>query len=130
MKIKKLGALVASAVAMLALSTQASALSNNDIFLVAYDATAAQTFVANITNVTGTVSSFANSISANVNFSANANWTAFTTAVGNADLTNGNVTYQVLGLNAVGNGSGYNANDSLVLTSLANPTPFKNAATA
>jgi len=123
MKLKKLGALVASAVTMLALSGQASALGNNDIFLVAYDETAAKTFIANITNVTGTVSSFANSISANVNFSTDQNWIDFKTAVG-ADV----VTYQVLGLNAVGNGAAYNANDSLVLTSTANPSPFRNGA--
>lgn len=118
-------ALVAAAVVATTMSGAANALTNNEMFLVAYDATATKTFIAALGQA-GSVSAFTgntNLLGATaINYSADANWTNLMSTA-----TAGSVSYQVLGLNMVG-GFGYNPGDKLVLSSNATPAAFNNFA--
>lgn len=114
-------ALVAAAVVATTMSGAANALTNNEIFLVAYDATAAKTFIAALGQA-GTAQAFTGSSNLSVNYAADANWTNLMSTA-----TAGSVTYQVLGISYVGS-SGYNAADKLVLTSNGTPGPLNNSA--
>ena len=119
----KLKALVAATVATVTMSGAANALTNNEIFLVAYDATAAKTFVAALGGF-GTASTFTGTSNGSVNFGADANWTNFITGA-----TAGGVTYQVLG--AFGSNpsatTSYNAGDRLLVSSNSLPGPLANS---
>jgi len=110
----KLKALVAATVATITMSGAANALTNNEIFLVAYDATAAKTFIAALGGF-GTTSTFTGTSNGSVNYATDANWTNFITGA-----TTGGVTYQVLGFNNTGIG-GYAAADKLLVSSNATP---------
>ncbi|MBX9705930.1 MAG: hypothetical protein K5Q00_06705, partial [Gammaproteobacteria bacterium] len=83
----KLKALVAAAVVATTMSGAANALTNNEMFLVAYDATASKTFIAALGQA-GTAQAFTGSTNLAVDYSADANWTNFITGA-----TAGGVTY-------------------------------------
>lgn len=87
----KLKALVAAAVVTVTMSGAANALTNNEMFLVAYDSVAAKTFVAAL-GVAGSASAFTGTTNLSVNYATDANWTNFITGA-----TASNITYQVLG---------------------------------
>lgn len=108
----KLKALVLAAIAATTMSSVANALTNNEIFLIAYDSTAnnEKTFVASLGTL-GSVSGFNGTSDFSKSFAADSNWTGFYSAANSA-----NITWQVLGVNAVGTGT-YNAGDELLTTS-------------
>lgn len=115
---------VVAAVALVTASSAAHAVTNNQLFLVAYDAVTQKTFAAALGPQT--VSGFAPSSNLSFDFSANSNWTSFTSAVGYVST---DVQYQVLGFN-IGNtatAGAYNAADKLLVTSNATPGSFSNS---
>ena len=119
----KLKALVAAAVVASTMSGAANAIVNNEMFLVAYDATASKTFIAALGQA-GSVSAFTGSTNLDISYAADANWTNFITGA-----TAGGVTYQVLGFyqsNAAAPTS-YNAGDKLLATSNTTPNSFSNS---
>ena len=118
----KLNALVAAAVATITLSGAANAVVNNEMFLVAYDATASKTFIAAL-GAAGSVSAFTGSANLSVNYATDANWTNFITGA-----TAGGVTYQVLGFNQTGIPGAYNAADKVVASTNLVPGAFNNTA--
>ena len=117
----KLKALVAAVVATVTMSGAANALTNNEMFLVAYDVAASKTFIAAL-GVAGTASAFTGDTNLSVNYATDTNWTSFITGA-----TANGVTYQVLGFNSAGSG-GWNAGDRLLATSNTAPNTFKNLA--
>ncbi|MDI1361105.1 PEP-CTERM sorting domain-containing protein [Methylotenera sp.] len=119
----KLKALVAAAVVATTMSGAANALTNNEMFLVAYDAAASKTFIAALGQA-GSVSAFTGNTDLSISYAADANWTNFITGA-----TAGGVTYQVLGFyqsNAAAPTS-YNAGDRLLATSNTTPNSFSNS---
>ena len=117
----KLKALVAAAVVATTMSGAANALTNNEMFLVAYDATASKTFIAALGQA-GTAQAFTGSTNLAVDYSADANWTNFITGA-----TAGGVAYQVLGFyNSNPTGAGYAAGDKLLVSSNTAPNSFTN----
>jgi hypothetical protein len=100
--------------AALTLSGAANALTNNEMFLVAFDATNSKTFVAALGGA-GTAASFNGSSNLNIDYSADANWTNFITGA------SANVSYQVLGFNMLGTSGAYNAGDKLLVTTNSMP---------
>jgi PEP-CTERM motif len=104
----KLKALVATAVATITMSGAANALTNNEMFLVAYDSTNFKTFVAALGDY-GSTTGFAGTATQARSFAADANWTSFITGA------SPNVAYQVLGFNFTGAG-GFGAADKLLFT--------------
>ena len=119
----KLKALVAATVATITMSGAANALTNNEMFLVAYDATASKTFIAALGQA-GTVSAFTGDTNLSINYAADANWTNFITG-----STAGGVVYSVLGLFAsnLSAPTSYNAADKLVVSSNALPGSLSNS---
>ena len=139
----KLKALVAAVVATVTMSGAANALTNNEMFLVAYDATASKTFIAAL-GAAGTTSAFTGVSNLSVNYATDANWmsfmstaTTYSTPVDTLDPVTGDlisstggasgVVYQVLGFNSAGSG-GWNASDRLLATSNTAPNTLKNLA--
>jgi hypothetical protein len=116
----KMKALVAAAVVATTMSGAANALTNNEMFLVAYDAVASKTFIAALGQA-GSVSAFTGNTNLSVNYAADANWTNFITGA-----TAGGVTYQVLGVNQTGVPGAYAPADKLLMTSSALPGSFTN----
>ena len=112
----KLKALVAAAVATVTMSGAANALTNDEMFLVAYDNVALKTFVAALGDF-GTTSGFTGSVNQTRSFAADVNWNSFVSST-----TTANTAYQVLGFNSVGNG-GLGATDKLLVTT-NNIPPF------
>ena len=115
---------IVAAVALVTASSAAHAVTNNQLFLVAYDAVTQKTFAAALGPQT--VSGFAPSSDLSFDFSANANWTSFTSAVG---YSAADVQYQVLGFN-IGNtatAGAFNSADKLLVTSNATPGTFTNS---
>ena len=110
----KLKALVAAAVATVTMSGAANALTNNEMFLVAYDNVALKTFVAALGDF-GTTSGFAGSVNQTRSFAADVNWNSFVSST-----TTANTAYQVLGFNVTGNG-GLGVADKLLITTNAIP---------
>ena len=118
----KLKALVAATVATITMSGAANALTNNELFLVAYDATASKTFIAAL-GAAGTPQAFTGTSDLSVNYAADANWTNFITGA-----TAGGVTYQVLGFYSQNTpAAGYAAGDRLLATSNTAPNSFSNS---
>jgi len=117
----KLKALVAAAAVATTMSGAANALTNNEMFLIAYDAAASKTFIAALGQA-GSVSAFTGTSNLSVSYAADANWTNFISSA-----TTGSVSYQVLGFNSAGSG-GWNAGDKLLATSNTAPNTFKNLA--
>ena len=120
----KIKAAVVAAVAMATMSGAAHAVTNNQMFLIAYDSVTQKTFAAALGPQT--VTGFAPTSNLSYNFSADANWTGFTSAVGYVST---DVQYQVLGFN-IGNtatAGAYNAADKLLVTSNTTPGSFSNS---
>jgi hypothetical protein len=119
----KLKALVAAAVATVTMSGAANALTNNEMFLVAYDSVASKTFIAAL-GAAGSTSAFTGGSNLSVNYATDANWTNFMTGA-----TASNITYQVLGFYSVNPAlaGGYNSGDKLVVSSNATPGTFSNS---
>jgi hypothetical protein len=101
--------------AALTLSGAANALTNNEMFLVAFDSTNAKTFVAALGGA-GTTASFDGSTNLNIDYSTDANWTNFITGA------SANVSYQVLGFNYLGTSGAFNAADRLLVSTNSIPT--------
>ena len=119
----KMKALVAAAVVATTMSGAANALTNNEMFLVAYDAAASKTFIAAL-GAAGSVSAFTGNTNLSVNYATDANWTNFITGA-----TAGGVTYQVLGFDSsnVANAGAYNAGDKFLASSNTAPNSFSNS---
>ncbi len=116
----KFKALVVATVTAMTLPGTASALTNNELFLVAYDSVAAKTFVAALGDA-GSVSAFNGATSLSRNFASDTNWTNF-----KSGATDSNITYQVIGFYSSNTAAAtsYNANDIILATSnLATPLP-------
>lgn len=120
----KLKALVAAAVVATTMSGAANALTNNDIFLVAYDATASKTFVAALGQA-GTAQAFTGSTNLSINYAADANWVNLMSTA-----TAGSVSYQVLGFyNAdLTTNTSFHAGDKMLVTSQNTPGSLGNSA--
>ncbi len=118
----KLKVLVAAAVVATTMSGAASALTNNEIFLVANDTTGGvtKTFIAALGDA-GSTQAFTGSSNLSFDFTTNANWTNF---IANTSA----VTYQVLGLYQSNSSAttSYNAADKLLVSSLATPGKLTN----
>ena len=114
---------VIAAVALVTASSAAHAVTNNQLFLIAYDATTSKTFAAALGPQT--VTGFAPSSNLSFDFSSNSNWTSFTAAPGYVST---DVQYQVLGFNVAdpANGGTWNSADKLLVTSASAPTSFNN----
>lgn len=99
MKIKMKKTLVAAAIGAMAMSGAANAAistsAGGELFVVAYDSVAQDTFIATLNSITPTAASFTGASNLSKSFAADANWTAFTSTVG---FNAANVTYQVLGI--------------------------------
>lgn len=119
----KMKALVAAAVVATTMSGAANALTNNELFLVAYDATASKTFIAALGQA-GTVSAFTGSTNLSVNYASDANWTNLMSTA-----TAGSVVYSVIGAfeSNTAASSSYNAGDKLVVTSATLPGSLSNS---
>jgi len=117
----KIKSILATAVAGLTLSGQANALTNNELFLIAYDNTTSSqdTFVAALGSL-GTVTSFDGTSSVSLDFSQDANWQAFV-----ANSNSANVKYQVLGYYTANAGIANNA-DELIISSTSASLPNQN----
>lgn len=114
----KFKALVVAAIAATTMSGAAHALTNNEIFLVAYDSTtsAEKTFVASL-GALGNVSTFTGTSNFSKDFSTDSNWTSFYGAGANA----ANIKWSVLGAYAASAPStdyagSYYAGDKIVFT--------------
>ena len=116
---------VVAAVALVTASSAAHAVTNNQLFLVAYDAVTQKTFAAALGPQT--VTGFAPSTDLSFDFSANSNWTSFTSAAG---YSAADVQYQVLGFNIANTAlaGSYVAGDKLLVTSNTTPGSFTNTA--
>lgn len=118
----KLKALIAIAITSITISGTANALTNNEMFLVAYDATAQKTFIAALGQA-GSVSAFAGKDYVSVNYSSDTNWQNLMSTA-----TTGSVSYQVLGFyqsNPAASTS-YNAGDKLLVSSNVTLGSFNN----
>jgi hypothetical protein len=116
----KLKALVLTAIAATTMSGAANALTNNEMFLVAYDSVASKTFVAALGGA-GSVSAFTGGANLSVNYGSDANWTNFMSGA-----TASNISYQVIGFYSSNpsQASSYNAGDKIVTTSnMTQPLP-------
>jgi hypothetical protein len=111
----KLKALVAATVATITMSGAANALTNNEIFLVAYDSVNLKTFVAALGGA-GTTASFDGTSNLSFNYGSDANWASFISTA-----STGSIAYQVLGFNSTG-GGGVGAADKLLVSTNAMPT--------
>lgn len=116
----KLRALVLTAIATATLSGAANALTNNEMFLVAYDSTASKTFVAALGGA-GSVSAFTGGTNLSVNYGSDANWTNFMSGA-----TASNISYQVIGFYSsnTAQATSYNANDKIVTTTNMTSLPL------
>ena len=118
----KLKALVVAAVATVTMSGAANAVNNDDMFLIAYDATNSKTFLAGLSDF-GSTTGFTGTASQTRSFAADANWTSFITGA------SAGVTYQVLGAfqsNAAA-ATSYNAGDKIVFSTSGTPGLFSNS---
>ncbi|MDI1361803.1 PEP-CTERM sorting domain-containing protein [Methylotenera sp.] len=118
----KFTALVVTFFASITMSGFANALTNNEMFLVAYDAAAQKTFIAALGQA-GNVSSFTGSSNIAIDYSADANWTNFISGA-----FTGGIRYQVLGFYQSNPAAptSYNANDKLLVSSNALPGNLAN----
>jgi hypothetical protein len=120
----KLKALVAAAVATMTLSGAANAVNNNDLFLVAYDATNAKTFIAGLSDF-GTATGFNGTATQSRSFAADANWTNF---LGTNTAGTG-INWQVLGIyqSNASAATSYNAADEFLTTATIAPGLISNS---
>lgn len=128
----KIKALVVAAVAAMALSGQASAIQNNELFLVAYNSAASTSFIMALDGLSNapSVSGFTGTDSStNLASGATAsNWASFAASTGfNASVAGvANVQYQVLGFNDSGTASTILTTANPALTSAGNNNDFFN----
>jgi len=108
----KFKALVVAAVAAASMSGTANALTNNDMFLIAYDSSAQKTYVRALGDF-GSVTGFNGSVTQSLSLAADSNWSSFYSAG-----TASSVTWSVLGV-SVPDTDGYGVpqtGDALVFT--------------
>lgn len=104
--------LIAAAVATLAISGTANAAisssNGGELFVMAYDSTSANTFIATLDSIVPTANSFTGNSNLSQNFAADANWVAFTS---NAKFNAATTNFQVLGIDTTSNHLWSSSND-------------------